>query len=104
MPWTGLGSYLSHTIAFEMNNVLDMAEALALQVDVDESLAVWSATETATGRRLTKLGMQLEKALIWNIPDFASMDEAGMREWWTNAAKMPKDMFASDEDTDEDKE
>ena len=80
-----------------MNNALDLAKALEETADVDEALAGWSAAETATGRRLTTLGRQLEKALIWEIPDFASMDEPGMREWWANAAKMPEDMFASDE-------
>jgi 2-polyprenyl-6-methoxyphenol hydroxylase-like FAD-dependent oxidoreductase len=84
-----------------MNNALDMAEALSTQAGVDEALAEWSATETATGRRLTTLGIQLEKALILDIPDFALMDEAGMRDWWANAAKMPEDMFASDEASDE---
>jgi 2-polyprenyl-6-methoxyphenol hydroxylase-like FAD-dependent oxidoreductase len=73
-----------------MNNALDMAEALATRAGVDEALAEWSATETATGKRLTTLGVQLEKALIWNIPDFAKMDETGMRSWWEQAAKMPE--------------
>ncbi len=80
-----------------INNALDMAKVLAERGDVDQALAEWSATETATGKRLTVLGRQLEKALIWNVPDFALMDEPKMRDWWENAAKMPEDLFASSE-------
>jgi 2-polyprenyl-6-methoxyphenol hydroxylase-like FAD-dependent oxidoreductase len=80
-----------------MNNALDLAKTLVEKGDVDQALAEWSATETATGKRLTVLGKQLEKALIWNVPDFALMDEPKMRDWWANAAKMPEDLFASSE-------
>lgn len=80
-----------------MNNAIDLAEALDNYDSVDEALAAWSATETATGQRMYALGQQLEQALIWNIPDFSTMDEDAMRDWWTAAAKMPEDLFASDE-------
>lgn len=76
-----------------MNNALDLAKTIRQHADVDAGLDEWSAKETATGKRLTRLGKQLEQALIFNIPDFATMDERSMREWWENAAKMPEDMF-----------
>jgi 2-polyprenyl-6-methoxyphenol hydroxylase-like FAD-dependent oxidoreductase len=81
-----------------MNNALDLARSLAETADVDQALEEWSAEETATGKRMTALGKQLEKALIWKIPDFALMDEPKMRDWWANAAKMPEDLFASSEE------
>ena len=80
------------------SNALDLAKVLAEKDDVDQGLEEWSAEETATGKRLTVLGKQLEKALIWNVPDFALMDEPKMRDWWENAAKMPEDLFASAEE------
>jgi 2-polyprenyl-6-methoxyphenol hydroxylase-like FAD-dependent oxidoreductase len=81
-----------------MNNALDLAKSLAETADVDQALEEWSAEETATGKRMTALGRQLEKALIWKIPDFALMDEPKMRDWWANAAKMPEDLFGSREE------
>jgi hypothetical protein len=39
----------------------------------------------------------MEQALIWSVPDFSEMDEAAMRIWWREAAKLPEDMFPSSE-------
>ncbi len=33
----------------------------------------------------------------WCIPDFGRMDEAAMRTWWQEAAKLPEDMYPSSE-------
>jgi len=90
-PFTGSGVFKG------MNNAIDLAEALAAHHSVDEALAAWDAQATQTGKRLVRLGRQLEQALIWSIPDFAQMSEAAMRTWWEEAAKMPEDMFASSE-------
>ena len=81
-----------------MNNAMDLADALATEDDLDQALKRWSDKETQTGKRLTYLGRKLEEALIWSIPDFARMDEAGMRTWWEEAAKMPEDLFPPGED------
>jgi 2-polyprenyl-6-methoxyphenol hydroxylase-like FAD-dependent oxidoreductase len=80
-----------------MNNAIDLTKALQSHDDVDAALAAWDAQETATGNRMAALGEQLERALIWSIPDFSHMDEAGMRAWWENAAKMPEDVFGTAE-------
>jgi 2-polyprenyl-6-methoxyphenol hydroxylase-like FAD-dependent oxidoreductase len=80
-----------------MNNAIDLTRALQSHDDVDAALAAWDAQETATGNRMAALGEQLERALIWSIPDFSRMEEAGMRAWWENAAKMPEDVFGTAE-------
>jgi 2-polyprenyl-6-methoxyphenol hydroxylase-like FAD-dependent oxidoreductase len=90
-PFTGSGVFKG------MNNAIDLVTALATHNTVDEALETWSARETQTGKRLVRVGRQLEQALIWSIPDFAQMDEEAMRNWWEEAAKMPEDMFASSE-------
>jgi 2-polyprenyl-6-methoxyphenol hydroxylase-like FAD-dependent oxidoreductase len=76
-----------------MNNAIDLCDALATHPDVDHALAQWSDQATRTGKRLVRLGRQLEQALIWSVPDFAQMSESAMRVWWSEAAQMPEDMF-----------
>jgi 2-polyprenyl-6-methoxyphenol hydroxylase-like FAD-dependent oxidoreductase len=76
-----------------IHNAIDLTTALSSPADVDEALAAWSAEETQNGTRIYYLGLQLEEALIWAIPDFAQMSEAEMKTWWENAAKMPEDLF-----------
>ncbi len=80
-----------------MNNAMDLAEALAGHANVDDALKTWSAQQAQIGNRMILLGRQMEQALIWSIPDFAQMDEAAMRTWWQEAAKLPEDMYPSSE-------
>jgi 2-polyprenyl-6-methoxyphenol hydroxylase-like FAD-dependent oxidoreductase len=86
-PFTASGVYKG------MNNAIDLTKALTTHPTLDEALASWDATETATGQRMAALGRQLEQALIWSIPDFSKMTEADMQAWWAAAAKMPEDIF-----------
>ncbi len=76
-----------------INNAIGLSGALTAEADVDKALAAWNAEEIVTGTRMYLLGQQLEEALIWKIPNFATMSEAQMKEWWENAAKLPEDMF-----------
>lgn len=88
-PLTGSGIFKG------MNNAIDLAEALAGHDDIDDALETWSARQTHTGERIVALGRRMEEALIWSVPDFSRMDEAAMRAWWEEAAKLPEDMFPS---------
>ena len=90
-PYTASGVFKG------MNNAIDLAGALGCPDCVDEALAGWNETQTATGKRMVALGRRLEQALIWNIPDFSQMSAQEMQAWWANAAKMPEDIFASAE-------
>ena len=90
-PVTGSGVFKG------MTNAMDLAEALAGHEQVDDALKTWSAHQAQTGHRMIVLGRQMEQALIWSIPDFARMDEAAMRTWWQEAAKLPEDMYPSSE-------
>ena len=76
-----------------INNAIGLSGALTAEADVDTALAAWNAEEIVTGTRMYLLGQQLEEALIWKIPNFATMSEEQMKEWWENAAKLPEDMF-----------
>ena len=86
-PFTASGVYKG------MNNAIELTQVLQTHNDVDDALHKWGTNETRTGMRMAALGKQLEQALIWQIPDFAQMDETEMKAWWETAAKMPEDMF-----------
>lgn len=85
-PLTGSG------VLKGMTNAMDLTDALAVHVDVDEALETWSMEQTRTGERMVALARRLERALIWSIPDFSRMDEVAMRRWWREAAKIPEDI------------
>ena len=72
-----------------MTNALELAAALGAGDDLDGALAAWDAAQTATGRRFTTWGKQLEQALIWATPDLARMDAAAVEAWWHRTAPPP---------------
>jgi 2-polyprenyl-6-methoxyphenol hydroxylase-like FAD-dependent oxidoreductase len=90
-PLTGSG------VLKGMTNAMDLSDALAGHDDVDDALETWSRGQTRTGERMVALARQLERALIWRIPDFSRMDEEAMRRWWREAAKIPEDIAPSSE-------
>jgi len=93
-PLTGSG------VLEGMTNAMDLADALAVHDDIDDALDTWSKGQTRTGERMVALARQLERALIWSIPDFSRMDEAAMRNWWQEAATIPEDIAPSSESRD----
>ncbi len=72
-----------------MTNALELVAALGAGDDLDGALAAWDAAQTATGRRFTTWGKQLEQALIWETPDLARMDAAAVAAWWNGTAPPP---------------
>ncbi len=72
-----------------MTNALELVAALGTGDDLDGALAAWDTTQTATGRRFTTWGKQLEQALIWETPDLSRMDPAAVEAWWNRTAPPP---------------
>jgi 2-polyprenyl-6-methoxyphenol hydroxylase-like FAD-dependent oxidoreductase len=72
-----------------MTNALELVAALGAGDNLDGALAAWDAAQTATGRRFTTWGKQLEQALIWATPDLSRMDAAAVEEWWNRTAPPP---------------
>jgi 2-polyprenyl-6-methoxyphenol hydroxylase-like FAD-dependent oxidoreductase len=90
-PLTGSGVFKG------MNNAIDLADALLSHKTIHDALEVWSMQQTQMGKRMIALGQQMEKALIWSIPNFSQMDETAMRNWWQESAKLPEEMYPSTE-------
>lgn len=76
-----------------INNAIDLERAIGAYFDVDEALKDWGAAQVRTGHQVTVLAEQLEQALIFDIPDFARMNELNMRAWWKQASKAPRTLF-----------
>jgi 2-polyprenyl-6-methoxyphenol hydroxylase-like FAD-dependent oxidoreductase len=82
-PPTGSGVYRG------MTNALELVETLGAGDDLDAALAAWDAAQTATGRRFTTWGKQLEQALIWATPELSRMEAAAVEAWWNSTAPSP---------------
>jgi hypothetical protein len=54
-----------------------------------EALEWWSTEQALRGRRLAALGEQMERAFVWEAPDFSTMPESDARAWWKNSITFP---------------
>lgn len=92
-PFTGSGVYKA------VRNAMDLAESLRTHDDVDVALARWSDRETATAQRLGDLADELERAYLWQVPDFARLTKQEARSWWSASVSQPDGFgfFGSDE-------
>lgn len=82
-PFTGSGVFKG------AHNAIDLAEALTRADTVDDALETWGSAQTETGRKLAALGRQMEKAFIWDAPDFGRMDGETASAWWKAAVTFP---------------
>ena len=88
-PFTGSGVFKG------TGNAIDLAAALQNHGDVDAALAEWGQAQTHIGRRLVTLGRQMERAFVWDAPDFSEMDEETAAAWWKNAVTFPEEFSYS---------
>lgn len=84
-PFTGSGVFKGHA------NTTALLAALDEHDDVDEALSAWSAEQVASADRVLALGEQMERAFIWEGPDFATTDAAAVEAWWREAVTFPED-------------
>jgi 2-polyprenyl-6-methoxyphenol hydroxylase-like FAD-dependent oxidoreductase len=84
-PFTGSGVFKA------TNNVVDLVAALAADVPTDQALEKWSQDQLATAERISVLGEQMERAFIWDAPDFSGLSQKEARTWWNNAITFPRD-------------
>jgi len=74
-PFTGSGVFKGY------NNAKDLITAIHEAPSLDGALKIWSDRQLQEGRRLLALGLQMEKAFIWEQPDFALLDETATQDW-----------------------
>ncbi len=90
-PFTGSGVFKG------VHNAIDLAAALNSHDRIEDALAEWNSAQTQTGRRLVVLGEQMERAFIWESPDFSQLDEAETAAWWQKTVTFPKEFtYAGD--------
>ena len=90
-PFTGSGVFKG------INNAIDLAKGLKKANNNLDGITEWSKTQALLGKRLYTLGMQMEKAFIWDAPDFAMMDGRSTETWWKNAVSFPDTFTYQDE-------
>lgn len=76
-----------------MRNAIALAEALRAGPTIEDALAHWSDWQTAACNDLVRLGRQLGRALVTEIPDWSRMDEAGMEKWFRSVVTVPSETF-----------
>jgi hypothetical protein len=72
------------------NNVKDLINCLKNNNNLEDALDQWSDMQLKTGKRLLALGAQMEKAYIWEQPDFATVNEETIKEWWKASVTFPE--------------
>lgn len=82
-PLTGSG------VQKAFGNALGLASKLRDASDLEQALRVWDARATADGRTLVRLGQHMERKLIWNPPDFATLGEPEARTFWDSVLRPP---------------
>lgn len=83
-PFTGSGVFKGY------NNVKDLVICLKKSSNVEDALEQWSNLQLQSGKRLLALGAQMEKAFIWEQPDFATTDEKTTKDWWKKSVTFPE--------------
>jgi len=84
-PFTGSGVFKGY------NNVKDLISFLNSNDTPEKALSQWSEKQVISGKRLLALGEQMEKAFIWDQPDFARINEKTLLEWWKRSISFPED-------------
>ena len=84
-PFTGSGIFKGY------QNVKDLITVLNSGLSLDEALKQWSEAQVNTGKRLLALGEQMERAFIWEQPDFATIDAEAAADWWKKSIAFPDD-------------
>ncbi|MGE0124105.1 MAG: hypothetical protein AB7U25_14320 [Vicinamibacterales bacterium] len=73
-----------------MMNAVELASALREPDSIGELLRRSSKEQAAGGNRVTELGVQMERAFVWEAPDFSTMTEPAARAWWTTSIRFPE--------------
>lgn len=84
-PFTGSGVFKA------MMNAVELATALGEPGSTLDALERWSVEQAQRGLRLAALGDQMERAFVWDAPDFSMMSESQARAWWTESIAFPDD-------------
>ena len=69
-------------------NALTLVESLRAHDTLAAALAAWDAAQRAAAARMSAVAAQLERALIWQVPDFGGMDADATRAYWQRATRF----------------
>lgn len=84
-PHTGAGAQKGINDAVALRRALDGGGSL------EEALAAWDAERTAANNQAVRFGMQIGEALVLDIPDWSTMDEAAMQAWFSEVVTIRSD-------------
>ena len=90
-PFTGSGVFKA------IMNAVELVTAIRDADNLDVALSRWGAEQAERGRRLSVLGEQMERAFVWEAPDFSTMTEPEAKEWWSKSISFPDEFsYVSD--------
>lgn len=84
-PFTGSGVFKA------MMNAVELVTALGTPGPTVEVLERWGIAQAHRGSRFAALGEQMERAFVWDAPDFSTMAESDARTWWKESITFPDD-------------
>ncbi len=66
-----------------MKNGVELITALASERDIDSALGAWEEEQQKAGEGLKHLSDVMTDKLIASVPDFSTLSEADLIEWWS---------------------
>lgn len=84
-PLTGAGVFKL------FSNARDLAHAISENTDLDEALEVWSAEQIRVANSILSMGLDMEKAFIWNTIDLAKAEPEECERWFDRSINIAKE-------------
>lgn len=81
-PLTGAGVYKGFT------NALQLVDALASEMPLRQALDSWSAEQARSARSIMAMGMDMERAFIWDTIDLAAETPKACAAWFEKSIKI----------------
>ncbi|MEM7470706.1 MAG: FAD-dependent monooxygenase [Pseudomonadota bacterium] len=81
-PLTGAGVYKGFT------NALQLVDALASDQPLTQALQTWSAEQARSARSIMDMGMDMERAFIWDTIDLAAETPEACADWFAKSIKI----------------
>jgi len=84
-PLTGAGVFKL------FSNARDLAHAISENSDLEAALEDWSVEQTRIANSILAMGLDMEKAFIWNTIDLAKADPQECERWFDRSINIAKE-------------
>ncbi len=81
-PLTGAGVFKG------LSNAQQLVEALAMDTPLSDALDIWSTAQARSAQSIMDMGMDMERAFIWDTIDLAAETPEACADWFDKSVKI----------------